>query len=553
MTKNIITAFLLLIITFPVMAAQPGGDDNIVAPLPTNPDLGDQNIEQERMCKCDTDKYLLACDFLNGTTSCASCASEHFENNCLYPAVEQATLGGEDNHVDTWNYTNSSTSSAPGDYTGCEWSITCEPGHFVDLVISQHTSSGCGPYPYTQPCYLYYTKCSPCASNNPPYYNDPNKTNTYYTDFSLLNGKTPSCSDTPTDKKSFIKPYLKDADSDYDINAECSYCTGDTIVKSTSDGCISCAAVAAGTKPNKNHGQCICQEGYYYVTTENKITTTENNNNACKESPDIVYKWTNFDTGANETTTDGKVPLTGNYTTLSSNDQTYQQITNTSIFPIHGWTYDTYDNNCNKSTPSTTLIAGNSISRTLLDNALKCIFKRTGNEDFAIQPAFTSKKIEYQRKLADGTNITLCRATTAPTQECKPDAANLCTAAELTKCTEFNNFTGYYASEEKWHLTDDQGNKIKDANGNQISYAPGDTVKYVPQNSTTPVYLTLEVKQCEAGYYCTNGKRTKCPAGMTSDAGSDEITDCKTGTETKVCDDTGNCITLPSGLTLRQK
>lgn len=64
--------------------------------------------------------------------------------------------------------------------------------------------------------------------------------------------------------------------------------------------------------------------------------------------------------------------------------------------------------------------------------------------------------------------------------------------------------------------------------------------------------LTAIWEQCPAGYYCLiNSPKTseKCPAGSTSDAGSDQIYDCHmTGGTTKICDKNNDCFTLPAAV-----
>lgn len=64
--------------------------------------------------------------------------------------------------------------------------------------------------------------------------------------------------------------------------------------------------------------------------------------------------------------------------------------------------------------------------------------------------------------------------------------------------------------------------------------------------------LTAIWEQCPAGYYCLiDSPKTseKCPAGSTSDAGSDQIYDCHmTGGTTKICDKNNDCFTLPAAV-----
>lgn len=62
-------------------------------------------------------------------------------------------------------------------------------------------------------------------------------------------------------------------------------------------------------------------------------------------------------------------------------------------------------------------------------------------------------------------------------------------------------------------------------------------------------------EKCLAGYYCKDEKLTyneekdsglyPCPAGSTSAAGSNAITNCYMTTETKICDTNQNCIQIP--------
>lgn len=64
---------------------------------------------------------------------------------------------------------------------------------------------------------------------------------------------------------------------------------------------------------------------------------------------------------------------------------------------------------------------------------------------------------------------------------------------------------------------------------------------------STEMYLKPQVTPCQAGYYCASGGRKQCPAGMTSDEGSDSIFDCHMvlgDNGTKFCDKNG-CFTLP--------
>ena len=62
------------------------------------------------------------------------------------------------------------------------------------------------------------------------------------------------------------------------------------------------------------------------------------------------------------------------------------------------------------------------------------------------------------------------------------------------------------------------------------------------------ITLTAGWKKCSAGYYCSGGKETACPAGSTSDEGADDITDCYLlGGTTKICGGNG-CLTLPDDI-----
>ncbi|MBQ5700243.1 MAG: hypothetical protein IIV74_03040 [Alphaproteobacteria bacterium] len=80
---------------------------------------------------------------------------------------------------------------------------------------------------------------------------------------------------------------------------------------------------------------------------------------------------------------------------------------------------------------------------------------------------------------------------------------------------------------------------------NDREFKPNFTYQYT---YTTNITLYAQWSKCQAGYYCPDGAgQTKCPAGATSDAGADDITDCYMSGDTQICDQDGKCIDLPTG------
>ncbi|MDE5615732.1 MAG: hypothetical protein K2I81_02785 [Alphaproteobacteria bacterium] len=68
-------------------------------------------------------------------------------------------------------------------------------------------------------------------------------------------------------------------------------------------------------------------------------------------------------------------------------------------------------------------------------------------------------------------------------------------------------------------------------------------------NTTTTPVIQLQAlwRNCNAGYYCTNGKEEPCPIGSTSAAGSETIGDCHITQDTLFCDGDGTtCFYLPA-------
>lgn len=128
--------------------------------------------------------------------------------------------------------------------------------------------------------------------------------------------------------------------------------------------------------------------------------------------------------------------------------------------------------------------------------------------------------------------------------ECKmgKQFQNECKAIECTK-----NPTGKYFV----HWT------LKTTNE---TFTPNQVIRQPTVDELLNEYSTSEVKpsltleavfsDCPAGYYCTNGTKTACPGGSTSNAGASSINDCyiKGGTSgTQICDNKNNCFNLPEG------
>lgn len=80
---------------------------------------------------------------------------------------------------------------------------------------------------------------------------------------------------------------------------------------------------------------------------------------------------------------------------------------------------------------------------------------------------------------------------------------------------------------------------------------------YLPANST-------KCTACPAGYYCEGGKKVtfsptvhqaikSCPAGSTSKANSDDITDCYITDQTEICESNNNdnCFQIPKGMEIK--
>ncbi len=75
---------------------------------------------------------------------------------------------------------------------------------------------------------------------------------------------------------------------------------------------------------------------------------------------------------------------------------------------------------------------------------------------------------------------------------------------------------------------------------------------YLPANET-------QCSNCSQGYYCTGGTyqhsntaqgMNPCPTGSTSELNSDAITDCYITSQTKICDNNGDCFQIPTNIKL---
>ncbi len=85
---------------------------------------------------------------------------------------------------------------------------------------------------------------------------------------------------------------------------------------------------------------------------------------------------------------------------------------------------------------------------------------------------------------------------------------------------------------------------------NNQEFEPNSTYQYT---YTTNITLLAQWSECPAGYYCPDdAAETKCPAGATSDAGADDITDCYMSGDTQICDQDG-CIYLPPNTKIHAK
>ncbi len=95
------------------------------------------------------------------------------------------------------------------------------------------------------------------------------------------------------------------------------------------------------------------------------------------------------------------------------------------------------------------------------------------------------------------------------------------------------NTTGQYIT--GWKCTDGCSDKDK-------IYESGANISNI--SGGNDMTLTAEWKKCDAGYYCDGGTQNPCPAGSTSDGGSDEIADCYLSGETNFCHGDA-CFTIP--------
>ncbi|MBR2412827.1 MAG: hypothetical protein IKB10_04170 [Alphaproteobacteria bacterium] len=118
--------------------------------------------------------------------------------------------------------------------------------------------------------------------------------------------------------------------------------------------------------------------------------------------------------------------------------------------------------------------------------------------------------------------------------------------------TYYNSgYTAMTAEEATVYFTPDSGlmlsHWVNNDNKDQI-FKPGDDLS---QQCETLDLIASE-SECVAGNYCSNWSGGECPAGTTSEAGADSITECYLGGDSKICDENSKCFTGLPKLQLRK-
>ena len=283
--------------------------------------------------------------------------------------------------------------------------------------------------------------------------------------------------------------------------------------KEISDSCISCGTNAT---VNTDHTNCDCIVGYQ---TQLKITKNVGNSNCEEILYNVFYKEGN--TKIQDTIS--SIGVATKYI-IPSNTSTSGQVIDLPFYPKLNKTGYDFDGAWKANRKLTVCNPGQCLGETEAGEIIQvsAIANLTGDDmgDVTFTAVWKAKQFEitYDTGGKCTNKITEC---TYDSSTCKLDF----------KCDQQN--PGEYIA--GWQCTYGCSDKEK-------IYKSGANISNISAGNT--MTLTAIWKTCDAGYYCNGGTQNACPAGCTSDADSDEITDCYLSSDTKFCHD-GACFTIP--------
>ncbi|MBQ7289619.1 MAG: InlB B-repeat-containing protein [Alphaproteobacteria bacterium] len=263
---------------------------------------------------------------------------------------------------------------------------------------------------------------------------------------------------------------------------------------------------------NKNYTGCICNRGYHLYNMENDDTDTTNVNLL-----DILDAQNRVICYANDYT----------ITYKSSDDQNAEKETHTVEFN------STVTLKTDKPfTKTGYTLSGWKLAGTNKTYTDKQIITYEFDHDITLIAQWSGKSFQITYDM-NNAPVTTCAA---PKQPTSCTYGQTCSAPNIPSGCTYN---GYLFN--GWKCT-------SGCNDSNTIISPGTDINDI--SGGNDMTLTAQWAECPAGYYCPDiSTDNECPAGSTSDDGSDQIDDCHmTGGTTQICDKNNKCFKLPAAV-----
>ncbi len=260
-----------------------------------------------------------------------------------------------------------------------------------------------------------------------------------------------------------------------------------------------CARCGANSTTSRDGLGCDCRPNYHIIGGTNSDTVA-NGEDCVINTYTITYRANN---GTDQTTTQKNVSYNSTVTTLG--DQTFSNTGHT----LTGWKND--------ALPLDITPAGGT-------------FQYTYTTDIELKAQWSAKSFKITYQVGDA------GATCQPANPTSCTYGNKCSAPNIPNGCTYN---GYLFNGWKCTSGCNDSDDIIDPDTDINDISGGEAMT-----------LTAQWAECPAGYYCPDIKtKNECPAGSTSDDGSDQIDDCHmTGGTTQICDKDNKCFTLPAAV-----
>ncbi len=323
---------------------------------------------------------------------------------------------------------------------------------------------------------------------------------------------------------------------------------------------FACNQCGTNATHNADHSNCNCNTGW--ATSTNK-TTDVNTDNCIKYATTTVYMYIGnflfrylsyapnkgYDVNRNNDFNDDIEVYFTDYPSVTTPPDTEKE-----KFTLDGWSTDTEGKNLFfTSNQLTDEDNEKNINEYCETNACD----KTKNGEIKLYAAWTPKKYYLKYKSYGGNTHFYTWDENLKCEYSKECLAHTPEALESFNCywddSYYNNLTECYFNKKAGAHIFSHWKCTGCLNDNGIVYPGEAIIEPETEYENETIELQAVYTECPSGYYCSDGKKHKCPAGSTSNgSGAASKQDCfLVGGITRFCKDKSKCITLPKDIKLK--